>query len=261
MRRRPQEDDHEEHDALEAHRAGCRGPADHRRQRARGSADDDVLRRRALEPHGVDHGVEEDGEGEQRGRQPVHQHAQRHDRKGGQDEAEAERLARRNPAGRHGPGGSARHHRVDVGVVPHVERAGSAGADGDRSDGDQRDERIERRGGCDQADKGGEDDKGHDARLEEAHEIAGRRFRKTGDGTVHAILIHKRHTLDLPYNCGKPPRGGFRDFLALAYLTFGSCSHWWNGGGEGSCHSSVVAPSPHGLAPAIRFFENASNTP
>ena len=27
-------------------------------------------------------------------------------------------------------------------------------------------------------------------------------------------------------------------------------SNWWNGGGEDSVHSSVVAPAPHGLSPA-----------
>ena len=44
------------------------------------------------------------------------------------------------------------------------------------------------------------------------------------------------------------------------YFMRGSCSHWWNGGGEDSCHSSVVAPSPQGFAPASRFFANASKT-
>ena len=34
----------------------------------------------------------------------------------------------------------------------------------------------------------------------------------------------------------------------------GSVSNWWNGGGEDSVHSSVVAPSPHGLSPARRFL-------
>jgi hypothetical protein len=41
------------------------GPADHRREGASGAADDDVLRRRALEPHRVDDGVEEDRERQQ----------------------------------------------------------------------------------------------------------------------------------------------------------------------------------------------------
>ena len=60
---------------------GRRGPADHRRNGARSAADHDVLRRPALQPHGVDDNVEEDGEGQQRGRQPVDQHAERHHRK------------------------------------------------------------------------------------------------------------------------------------------------------------------------------------
>ncbi len=48
--------------------AGRRGPADKRRKGARGAADDDVLRRAALQPDGVDEDVEADGEREQRGR-------------------------------------------------------------------------------------------------------------------------------------------------------------------------------------------------
>ena len=31
----------------------------------------------------------------------------------------------------------------------------------------------------------------------------------------------------------------------------GGVSHVWNGAGDGTCHSSVVAPGPHGLAAAI----------
>ena len=32
---------------------------------------------------------------------------------------------------------------------------------------------------------------------------------------------------------------------------FGSVENWWNGGGLGSVHSSVVAPSPQGLSGAF----------
>ena len=35
------------------------------------------------------------------------------------------------------------------------------------------------------------------------------------------------------------------------------CSYWWNGGGEGSVHSSVVAPMPQGLAAASFFWAKA----
>src|SRR5208282_6473045 len=45
------------------------------------------------------------------------------------------------------------------------------------------------------------------------------------------------------------------------YLIRGSVSNWWNGGGEDSVHSSVVAPTPHGLLPAARFLMKASAMP
>ena len=41
----------------------------------------------------------------------------------------------------------------------------------------------------------------------------------------------------------------------------GSVSNWWNGGGEDSVHSNVVAPTPHGLLPAARFLMKASAMP
>src|SRR5689334_5534799 len=60
----------------------------------------------------------------------------------------------------------------------------------------------------------------------------------------------------------KSPAGGCRTrlFLPLPMLRqsiFGSVEYWWNGGGLDNVHSSVVAPSPQGLAGA--FFPAASD--
>ena len=38
----------------------------------------------------------------------------------------------------------------------------------------------------------------------------------------------------------------------LPQSIFGSVSNWWYGGGLDRVHSSVVAPSPHGLSGALR---------
>src|SRR5690606_31673757 len=54
---------------------------------------------------------------------------------------------------------------------------------------------------------------------------------------------------------GKNPAG------AAYYLIRGSSENWWYGGGEDSVHSSVVAPSPHGLSAAFSFFRKACATP
>jgi len=40
------------------------------------------------------------------------------------------------------------------------------------------------------------------------------------------------------------------------YLIRGRVSNVWNGGGEGSVHSKVVAPGPQGLAAAFSLREN-----
>ena len=39
------------------------------------------------------------------------------------------------------------------------------------------------------------------------------------------------------------------------YFTLGSSSKVWNGGGEVTVHSKVVAPSPHGFCSAFLFFK------
>lgn len=39
--------------------------------------------------------------------------------------------------------------------------------------------------------------------------------------------------------------------VGLPYLMLGSVSNVWNGGGEDSVHSSVVAPAPQGLSAAF----------
>ena len=136
VRRRPHEDDEEEQDAFERDAARDGGPADHGREGAGGTADDDVLRRPALQPHGVDEDVEGDRQGEQRAGHPVDQHAEREHRADGEHGAEGQCLLGRDPAARDGARRRALHVGVDVGVVPHVERAGRAGADGDAEERD-----------------------------------------------------------------------------------------------------------------------------
>jgi len=47
-----------------------------------------------------------------------------------------------------------------------------------------------------------------------------------------------------------PARAGSRGRISKAHRISGSVSYWWNGGGDGSVHSNVVAPGPQGLAAA-----------
>ena len=75
MRRRPHEHDEEQQQRVRVDGVRDRGPAEHGRRGAGGAADDDVLRRRALEPHGVDHGVaDQRGEREHGGQRVDQQH-------------------------------------------------------------------------------------------------------------------------------------------------------------------------------------------
>src|SRR4029450_6903300 len=68
--------------------------------------------------------------------------------------------------------------------------------------------------------------------------------------------------IDLKLNClqccGHRLRGHAR---RGHYLITGNSLYWWKGGGDGSAHSSVVAPAPHGLSPALSLRMNAWMTP
>ena len=47
----------------------------------------------------------------------------------------------------------------------------------------------------------------------------------------------------------------------ITYLILGSSLNWWNGGGDDSVHSRVVAPGPHGLAAAFSLRAKATPMP
>ena len=84
-----------------------------------------------LQPHRVHDDVEEDREGEQRGRCDIERESKNGDCAAGENKSECKRFGARDLAARDRPPGRAGHHRVDVGVVPHVEHAGGAGSRGD----------------------------------------------------------------------------------------------------------------------------------
>ena len=71
----------------------------------------------------------------------------------------------RQATARNRAGGGARHARVDVGVVPHVEGARGAGADGDGEQRDEAEHGMDRAGRGDHAGQRREHDERHDARL------------------------------------------------------------------------------------------------
>ena len=172
MRRGPEEDDEEKEDRLHRQRTGRGSPSHHRRQCAGSAADHDVLRGPALQPHRVDHGIEEDREREQRARHPVDEDAERHHREERQRQAECGGLARGDAAARNRPVGGTRHLGVDVALIGHVQRAGSAGADCDAEDRGEGQDRVDVAGRDHEADQRGEDHQRHHARLQQRDVIA-----------------------------------------------------------------------------------------
>ena len=176
MRRRPEEDDQEHQNGFEPDRAGGGGPSDHRRKRAGSAADDDVLRRPTLQPHRVDRHVEENREGKERSGQPIGDEPQHRDRADRQRHAEGQRLPGQYPPRRNRPLCGARHHGIDIGIEPHVERARSACPDRDAQQGRKSQHRMELAGRHHQPDERGENHEVHHPRLHEHYIVADRSF-------------------------------------------------------------------------------------
>ena len=109
--------------------SGRRGPSDHRWQRAGGATDDDVLLRCPLQPRRVHDDIEEDRARQAapppRGWSPKQEAATATTR---EDKSEDKRLDLRDLAAGNRPHRGASHDGIDIGVVPHVEGAGGAGA-------------------------------------------------------------------------------------------------------------------------------------
>ena len=115
-------------------------PARERRDRSRGAADDDVLRRRALQPDGVDEHVEEAAGERQRRSQQVVEHGQGRERERRQREPEGDRTRWSDPPGGDRPRRRAWPHQlIDVAVEHVVEGAGAPARE--RAADDERRER------------------------------------------------------------------------------------------------------------------------
>ena len=110
----------------------------------------------------------------------------------------------------------------------------------------------------DETDQRGEDHQRHHPRLQQRDVVA-----DLGLGNPRAkldgVVIDNRHDELVSLKSATRFLEGAR--RGLPYCTRGSTSNWWKGGGDDSVHSSVVAPAPHGLASAARFFMKASTTP
>ena len=167
MGRRPKENEDEERDRPGRQAVCRRRPADHRRQRARGAADDDVERRPALQNHRIERDVDRDGEREQSRGEPIDLQPQRRDGDDREQRADRQRLIGRHGAARNGAHGGPRHLGVDVGFPPHVERAAGPGPGRHRGQRRHKPDPVDRSRRQSESDRAGEDDKRHHARLQE----------------------------------------------------------------------------------------------
>jgi len=172
MGRRPEENQHEQRDRQCRDIACHRRPADDRREGPRRAADDDILRRSGLEPDGIDEHIEEDGNRQHGRRQPVGRHAHQNDREEGQADAEMQSRFAVHPPGGQGTVRRALHLRIDVHLIPLVERGGCACAQRNAEDGGESEDGMDMAGCRKQAAKAGEYHQRHDARLGQRKEVA-----------------------------------------------------------------------------------------
>ena len=204
--------------------AGHRDPADDRRECAGRAADDDVLRRAALQPHRIDEDVERDGECASQAAAATTFVANAITN----TEATASTIPKASASPGaiipEGIGRAARagHDRVDIAVVlPHVDRT--------------RWRRPPRR--CTTRWPA----PGPGCRCPGATSmptIAGQH----DQGSPRCGFSRASQSRPLPL----PRRRGQADAAqcSVAHRTRGSTSKVWNGGGDATVHSSVVAPSP-----------------
>src|SRR6185437_4904196 len=108
-----------------------------------------------------------------------------------------------------------------------------------------------------ESDQRGEDHQRHHPRLEQRDVIGDFGLGNPGR-EIEGVVVDNRQNRSRFYL----ERGALGARRAVSHhCTRGSTSNWWNGGGEGSVHSSVVAPTPHGLSAAWRLRAKASITP
>ena len=123
MRRRPDEDDGEKNNRHQRYVARHRSPADQRRKGACGTANNDVLRRAALQPHRVKHYIKQDGKGKHASGQIIGGESHHDDRTDAKQNAKGKRGVRGDTPGGDWPARGAAHHRINIAIIPHIDGA------------------------------------------------------------------------------------------------------------------------------------------
>jgi len=137
----------------------------HRRECASRTANDDILRCSALEPHRVDHDIEENCESKQRRRSHVQESTEAQNGARAKHQSENQCFRARYTAAGNWTHGGARHQSIDVGVVPHIERTCGASSGSYAKKSNDAGEGIDA-ARCDhETDECGKDDQRHNARF------------------------------------------------------------------------------------------------
>ena len=202
MRRGPDKHDGEQQHRHHIQPASYGRPADQRRKRSGRPTDDDVLRRAALQPHGVDEHIKPDRPGQRQGGEHIRRQAHDDDRTNRQGNTKSERFPRGNAATRDRAIDGASHHRIDIAVVPHVDGTRRASRHRNAQHSGKGQNRVQMPRRHQHAHPTGEHHKGHHPRLEQCQPVGSRRtadqrrlgghcalptFLQRGCGFAHAL--------------------------------------------------------------------------
>ena len=129
--RRPSEDNQHKQQGTGFHRSRDGRPAKERGRSAEEAPDHDVLRRRALQPEGIDEAIAHPGRKVQPGRKRIHESKEHHHAQGAGGRGKGRALGEGHPSGRHGAMLGAGHARIDLRIGQMVHRCGGSGHQGD----------------------------------------------------------------------------------------------------------------------------------
>ena len=197
MRRRPHEDQAEHQHRGQRNITRYSRPAHHWGKGPCRATNDDILRGRAFQPHRVNYNIERDGKGQEPRRNPIGRKAKEHNRHDRERKTDLKRLLRGDTPRRHRARGGALHNAVNIGIIPHIQRARRPRTNRDEQNGTERDEQRLRLGGRDNANKSREHHQRHHTRLKQQHIIPKacffgvqfRGFRRFG-GDINGCIAH-----------------------------------------------------------------------
>jgi len=155
----------EQSERLDTDLARYCSPADQWRHRTRGAANHNVLRCAPFEPDSIDEHIEEIGKRQKGGGDCINSNTHYYYRGDTYCEAEHQCIFRRYASRRNGSVSSPLHQRINVAIIPHIDRPRTSGGGGNTQHGQCRCQRMQLARSYNQTGKACKHHQRHDTRL------------------------------------------------------------------------------------------------